>query len=223
MLEKLSSPGFEAQSKAATEVIDLAQIIKAGNEAPIFAEVGVGIGATTVELLHVLDGSGDLHLFDFVDKVTELASDVKLDGTYKGVTLHTHGNSRRTYNSYAWTLAQFISSLHRKGQPTKIFDLVYIHGLHLFHHDAAACAILKDMIRPGGYIVLDDMQWTIDGSPSMNPKKRADTRKEFSDEQIRLSHMSLIAEAVLATDARFERDKTRSKSANRTIFKMKQG
>jgi tRNA G46 methylase TrmB len=51
MIEQIGAPGFDTISKSnhnATAVIEALRAI--GNEAPVIAEIGVGIGATTLAM-----------------------------------------------------------------------------------------------------------------------------------------------------------------------------
>ncbi|HBG99053.1 MAG: class I SAM-dependent methyltransferase [Rhodobacteraceae bacterium] len=204
MLERINSPGYESLSKPSQEALEVLRRKKAESTALTAAEIGVGIGATTVEMLKVMDGVGELHLFDYEDRVADLIRDIETRGISKGVKLIPHGNGRQTFNSYAWELATMAFSLKSKGLPLEMFDFVYLDGAHSFHHDAPACVTLKDMVRPGGYIVFDDMYWTFNKSPVMNPQKKPSITKDYSDDQLDRPHVELVVEVFMAPDARFE-------------------
>lgn len=205
MLEKLNTPGFEAVSKPSKDAAKVLKRVMASAPGPIVAaEVGVGVGATTVEFVRILGGAGELHLFDRETQVRNLIADLEALPITDGVTLVPHGNGRKLFDSYAWGLATMVRDLERAGQPVEIFDFVYLDGAHAFHHDAPACAILKRMIKPGGYLVVDDMKWTFNSSPTMNPTRRPEVGESYTDEQLSVAHVGLIVDVLLRPDDEFE-------------------
>lgn len=205
MLERLNTPGFEAASKPSDDAVEVLKLIHASSAGPIVAaEIGVGVGATTVELVRTLGGRGELHLFDRKTLVEQLIAELEAMPETAGVTLVDHGNSRHLFDGYAWVLATMARDLANAGQPVEIFDFVYLDGAHSFHHDAPACAVLKRMIKPGGYLVVDDMKWTFNGSPTMNPTKRPELRESYTDEQLSVPHVGLIVDVLLRPDEEWE-------------------
>ncbi|MGE8943336.1 class I SAM-dependent methyltransferase [Leptospira interrogans] len=198
MLQKIGMPGFEAVSHPVPEAIKALEQIMRSNRHPIVAEIGVGIGATTRELLRTMNGSGELHLFDYASTVNSLVTAIDQAELAKGVKIIAHGNTPHTFNSYAWKLAM---TLKEAGKAC--FDLAFLDGAHTFVHDAPATCMLKELVKPGGYIVFDDVYWTFARSPTMNPTKRSDIAEKYSEEQINTPHIKLIIQTLVLTDPRF--------------------
>src|ERR1700710_2333034 len=142
MLERLTDPRFAAISKPCPQAIELTSRVAAEIEHPHVAEIGIGIGATSVELCRILDHRGEAWFFDFEDRVTELATD--LHGMGFG-NVRIFGNSRKTYDSYAWTLAVLLRQV-RDRHPSGLFDFIYLDGAHVCHHDALATVCCKDLL-----------------------------------------------------------------------------
>jgi predicted O-methyltransferase YrrM len=199
----------------------LTRVVK-GRPNPTVAEIGTGIGATTMQLLAEMRGSGTLHLYDFAERVDELVSDLRKLEIARGVDIMPHGNSRKTFDGYDWSLATMIVGLLDSGQPLESFDFVYLDGAHAFHHDAPACALLKELIRPGGFIVFDDMYWTFAKSPVMNPERKPQIRADYTDEQLRRPHVEVVVRALMETDPRFEQIYlTESRRPYRPVFRKR--
>ena len=77
MIENLGAPGFETISAPNPNAAAVIQaLLSSGDAAPMVAEIGVGIGATTLAMATMLDNRGELHLYDFQDKVAELTADL---------------------------------------------------------------------------------------------------------------------------------------------------
>ena len=134
----------------------------ASTDCRTIAEIGVDQGATSEAILGWLDGRGVLHLFDFDDRLSSVAE--RLRG--KGLTnFVTHGNSRRMLDSYNWSLMTLLQD-----SPAPFFDYIYLDGAHTWAVDALAFFLVDLLLKPGGYIDFDDYYWTIDGSPTINPR-----------------------------------------------------
>ncbi|MEQ6332234.1 class I SAM-dependent methyltransferase [Sphingobium sp. MK2] len=167
---------------------------------PLIAEVGIGIGATSLALARAMDHRGTLWLFDFDSRVQELRADLA-DIGYRNVEIV--GNSRRTFDSYGWTLAM-LTRRARIDRPEGMFDFIYLDGGHLYQYDTLAAICCKELLKPGGYLLLDDYDWTIAKSPTMRPSHNPSVLADYSEEQIELSHVEMICSLLLDPDAGFE-------------------
>jgi predicted O-methyltransferase YrrM len=201
MLEKIGDPNHFTVNKPQRHAIDmLNRVLQEGPE-PTIAEVGVGIGATTLELCKLLNHKGRIYLFDFQEKLDELAADLMKLGFTNFVML---GNENKPYDGYGWSLAKLLLESRREN-PAGLFDYVYLDGAHLFHHDAASAVILKELLKPGGILLLDDYHWMIATSPTMRPELQPEVVKQFSAEQINTPHVKLICDLFLDPDPVFEK------------------
>lgn len=114
------------------------------------------------------------------------------------------GNSAKIYDSYAWNIAKMYIEL--KGQnKEKCFDVVYLDGAHTFIFDASALSVLKEMIALGGYIVLDDVNWSIEKSPTCNSLVNPGIKEKYTEEQMRECQIKLVKECLLDNDERYVR------------------
>jgi predicted O-methyltransferase YrrM len=64
--------------------------------------------------------------------------------------------------SYTWRLMRFLEQT-----PVPQFDFCYIDGAHTWFVDALAFFLVDRLIRPGGWILFDDLGWTYDTSPTL--------------------------------------------------------
>ncbi|QLH37763.1 MAG: class I SAM-dependent methyltransferase [Defluviicoccus sp.] len=201
MLERLTDPRFRAISQPSPQAIDLIRRVLAEHSAPVVAEIGIGIGATSVALCELLDHRGEAWFFDFEERVNELATDLRAAG-YQNIRVM--GNSRATYDSYSWTLAMLLRR-RRSAQPVELFDFIYLDGAHVCHHDTLATVCAKELLKRSGYLLMDDYDWTIATSPTMRPSVNPTIRQHYTEEQIELSHVEMICSLLLDTDPEFQR------------------
>ena len=160
-----------------------------------------------------MGGHGSLHLFDYRNRVEELAGDLKKLGFSN---IHTHGNSRARYDSYAWSLGKL---LQETPDPEGYFHLAFLDGAHTFFHDAPANLLLMRLVRCGGYLLMDDYEWTLGASPTMNPKVSPEIAKQFTQEQIDTPHVRMICELFLERDSGFVREAFGDITENRRLYR----
>ena len=161
-----------------------------------YAEIGVYEGDTTLEIAMVIDGAGELHLFDFEDRVETVAARLRQAGHENFVA---HANSRRLLDSYNWSLMQLL-----QGSKTPIFDYVFVDGAHTWAHDALAFFLIDRLLQPGGYIDFDDYPWTLRNSPSMNPAAFPEVEQLYTDDQIDAAQVALVVDLLVKLDPRYE-------------------
>ena len=168
----------------------------AGSGCSRYAEIGVYRGDTAAEIAKLLGGQGELHLFDYEDRITEVAAKLRDAGH---VNVFAHGNSRRLLDSYNWSLMRVLAD-----RGDGYFDYAFIDGSHTWAHDALAFFLVDRLLAPGGYVDFDDYTWSLRTSPSMNPVAFPDVERLYTDEQIDARQVGLVVDLLVRPDARYE-------------------
>jgi predicted O-methyltransferase YrrM len=163
--------------------------------ARVIAEVGINVGCTSIWLAQYLNRRGELHLFDYEDRVREVKAKLNTAG-YDNIV--GHGNTHRIMDSYNWSLMRV---LQQRSEP--FFDYVYLDGAHTWNVDALAFLLLDRLLKVGGYIDFDDYDWSLEKSKSMNPRVSSLTRESFTDKQISESHVRLVVDLLVKRDPRY--------------------
>jgi predicted O-methyltransferase YrrM len=161
-----------------------------------YAEVGVYKGYTAARIAEILAGEGEIHLFDYVDRVEPVAEALRAAGHRNVVP---HGNSRRVLDSYNWSLMRVLGQ-----DPRPAFDYVFLDGAHTWAHDALAFLLADRLLLPGGYVDFDDYRWTLRASPSMNPSAFPEVERLYTDEQIDARQVALVVDLLVRDDDRYE-------------------
>ena len=81
-------------------------------------------------------------------------------------------------HTYVWPLRAMLRDQLKRGSGGT-FDFVFLDGAHIWEVDALAFLLADRLLRPGGWILLDDLNWSIDASPSM---RTSTLYEEMSDE-----------------------------------------
>jgi predicted O-methyltransferase YrrM len=162
----------------------------------IYAEIGVYEADTALAVAETLAGRGEIHLFDFEDKVEAAVERLRREGHQNVVA---HPNSRKLLDSYNWSL---MGLLRESEEPR--FDYVFLDGAHTWAHDALAFLLIDRLLRPGGHVEFDDYHWTIERSPSMNPTAFPATDRLYTREQIAEPQVALVVDMLVRPDPRYE-------------------
>jgi predicted O-methyltransferase YrrM len=64
--------------------------------------------------------------------------------------------------SYTWRLMKMLEQ-----SPIPQFDLCYLDGAHNWFVDALAFFLVDRLLKPGGWIIFDDLDWTYASSPAL--------------------------------------------------------
>jgi predicted O-methyltransferase YrrM len=192
MLEKIGTPEAPTLSVPHRSVLEAARFIKSNNPAPMVAEFGVGVGATTLELAKILNNSGEIHIFDFHASVQELRFDLFVKGFSN---IHPHGNTDKHWDSYHWSVSKMIEE-----GATEQFDLIYIDGAHTYLHDALIFFMADRILKVNGIMIFDDWSWSFSSSQWMK-----DIRHQYmTDEQIASKQIGRFIRDLVDTHVGYE-------------------
>ena len=109
--------------------------------------------------------------------------------------------------TYSWTLFEMLQS----GQQ---FDTIYVDGHHTFYIDLPAMLLADKLLKPGGYLLLDDTSWTLSFLRSRMMKSISQwyfyhtiyDLSEYTEAQQSLPHIGMIAEELLIKRSGYTKD-----------------
>lgn len=113
MIEKIGQEGFETISTPCKELLDLVEVMKTERESISVCEVGVGIGATAVEVIKRLTEKDKYYMFGFDTAVEELTQDLE-KSEFCRANIIPMGNTNKLYDSYSWPLAMLLIKMKEK-------------------------------------------------------------------------------------------------------------
>jgi predicted O-methyltransferase YrrM len=131
-------------------------------------ELGTGHGGSTSWLAAALAAGrgGRLTTIDRVARPepAELLARIGLAG-YVDIV-----HARR---SYTWGLMRLIEGRVVEGRCQPLFDLCFVDGEHTWDTDGLAFFLVEKLLRPGGWMVFDDLEWTFATSPTLRDSELA--------------------------------------------------
>lgn len=176
----------------------VSKVLKESKGAVRIAEIGVDRGATTHEVAKLLRPGDVYDLFDRDD--CTLFQNLPVLINYSQCQINIYGNTRKMFDSYAWSLAKVSMDAYAEGKRGGLWDAIYLDGAHTFAVDGPATCILKEMVKAGGYLVFDGVKWSLASSPTMNTPA---VKKLYTDEEMDTSHVEMIVDLFMRTDFRF--------------------
>ena len=97
-------------------------------------------------------------------------------------------------SSYNWELMRMIEHNTKGGICEPIFDFCYIDGAHNFEIDCCAFFLVDKLLKPGGLILFDDLNWTYAQSPTL---KDVDWVKEMAEEEKTTPHIKKVVDVIV--------------------------
>jgi predicted O-methyltransferase YrrM len=124
-------------------------------------ELGFCHGVSTSYFAAALDSAGQGHITT-VDLESARSNTPNIDHLLNALGLRTHVTVFYEPTSYVWRLMLML-----REQPIPQFDFCYVDGAHNWFTDGFAFLLVDKLLRPGGWIVFDDLDWTYASSPTL--------------------------------------------------------
>jgi predicted O-methyltransferase YrrM len=101
-------------------------------------------------------------------------------------------------SSYTWWLGQRILECTRAGRCEPGYDFVYIDGAHNWTIDGFSFFLVEKLLRPGGWILLDDMAWSYGASTSSFGPGQGPDALGLSSGERSVPHIKLVFDLLVA-------------------------
>jgi predicted O-methyltransferase YrrM len=153
-------------------------------------ELGFRFGVSTTYMAGALQdlGSGHITAID-LELAREGEENIErfLDkaGLRDLVTVHYEPTS------YTWRLMKMLEE-----DPTPRFDFCYLDGAHDWFVDGFAFFLVDKLLRPGGWIILDDLDWTFGSSVALAETDRV---KAMPEDERRTPQVRKVYELLVKT------------------------
>jgi hypothetical protein len=136
-------------------------------------------------------------IYTFGSKKTE--SDIKklIDSAncYRKPELTSYISGKCMCDNYAWQIIRNYS----KGNLPK-FDCILFKGKHLFEIDGLWIPLLGKIVKKQGMVFFGDVEWSIEKSPTLNPKKTPKIREKYTEEQIKIKPIKELLSIYIKED-----------------------
>lgn len=106
----------------------------------------------------------------------------------------------RQYSSYTWFLKEKIEERSDSaGNCEPLYDFCFLDGCKNWTVDGLAVFLVEKLLRPGGWLLLDDLTWSYGREGSRGGRESCDgiTNRLLSSEELAEPHMMAIFELLL--------------------------
>ena len=184
LLSQIKTKPEDFVSDPCEDFLDIIKSLKSTRRNISVAEIGIGYGATTLRTLELLDAGDVYYAFDFKKKLEDFAYDLQARNFGINCEVILAPNSNKEWDSYNWNLSNMIFRMRERGE-AGMFDAVFLDGAHTFLHDGLAVCLLKELIKDGGFLLLDDIFWNFNSCEwGLNVGAERLTAEQMADCQI---------------------------------------
>jgi predicted O-methyltransferase YrrM len=140
-------------------------------------EIGFFHGKSSAYLAAILEDLGRGHLVT-IDRKDARDRQPNIEQLLSSLELAHRVTPVYAHRSHTWELANLIRKDPRPG-----FDLCYLDGGHTWDDTGFGFLLVDMLLRPGGWIVFDDLGWTIEAAMRDQPKPPRGWRMCSPDER----------------------------------------
>lgn len=161
-------------------------------------ELGTGHGGSACWLATGLrlNGGGTLTTIDrdTAPAVTQLLKSAGVDDMTRIV---------RTSRSYTWELMRLIKENTTDYRCNPQFDFCFVDGAHNWDTDGFAFFLVEKLLKPGGWLVFDDLDWTYATCLSLAPVD-AEVASSMSPEELSTPQIGDVFELLVRQHPGFD-------------------
>jgi len=114
---------------------------------------------------------------------------------------------RIPHSNYAWWLMEQVAARSdRHGNCTPAYDFAYLDGAKWLALDTAAVVFTAQLLRPGGWLLMDDLDWSYEQHPELAPivdLPGAGVSYRLSSAEIARPHLRAVYDLVVKHDPSF--------------------
>jgi predicted O-methyltransferase YrrM len=158
-----------------------------------------GVGAAYLAAALEANGAGRLTTVDFEGARYDPAPETVL--ARAGVAHRV--DVVRAYSTYNWWLKEQIaerSDAHGNCEPR--FDFVYLDGAKHWTVDGLAVLLVEKLLRPGGWLLMDDLDWTYAQDPGREATDGI-VHRELSEPERTEPHLRAVFDLLVAQHPSF--------------------
>jgi predicted O-methyltransferase YrrM len=112
----------------------------------------------------------------------------------------------REHSSYNWFLKQQLEEASDEaGNPTPRYDFCYLDGSKNFNLDGLAVVLIEKLLRPGGWLLMDDLEWTYEDNRWIEPSGDGRPLGPLSESERTEPHLRAVFELIVKQHPSFTR------------------
>lgn len=139
-------------------------------------ELGFRHGVSTCYMAHALAARGPEGHITTIDLDNARQAEPNIEQLLEAVEQRHRVTIYYEPTSYTWRMMKMLEA-----DPTPRFDLCFLDGAHNWFVDGFAFFLVDRLLKPGGWIIFDDLDWTY--ADSLSLRKSASVREMPAEER----------------------------------------
>jgi predicted O-methyltransferase YrrM len=159
-------------------------------------ELGTAHGVSAAYIAAAMEANGEGHLttVDHRGAAYDPAPEVVL----RNAGLDHRVTIVRDHSSYNWFLKQQIEQASDDaGNCVPRYDFCYLDGSKNWNLDGLAVVLIEKLLRPDGWLLMDDLEWTYDSNPWIIPEANGRPLGPMSDSERSEPHLLAVFELIV--------------------------
>ena len=154
-------------------------------------ELGFRHGVSTCDMAAGLDGlDRDWHITT-IDRVGAEVLSPNVEQLLASLQLDDRVTVHYEPTSYTWRMMKMLQE-----NPEPRFDFCYLDGAHNWFVDGFAFFLVDRLLKPGGWILFDDMEWSYASSPALRDTEMV---REMPAEERAALQVTLVFDLLVKT------------------------
>ena len=109
----------------------------------------------------------------------------------------------REFSSYTWWLKEQVAARSdAAGNVEPCFDFVYLDGAKHWTIDGLAVVLVEKLLRPGGWLLMDDLDWRYADDPGRDATDGI-VHRSLSEGELREPHLRAVFDLIVAQHPSF--------------------
>lgn len=154
-------------------------------------ELGFCHGKSSAYWAAILEDLGKGHLTT-IDKCRGNPVSPSIDEVLDQLGLSHRVDYVFAHRSFTWELAKLIQQ-----NPRPQFDVCYLDGGHTWDITNVGFLLVDLLLKPGGWIIFDDLDWTISKSVANRPKTARDPWITYSQDERDAKGVRMVWELIV--------------------------
>jgi predicted O-methyltransferase YrrM len=156
-------------------------------------ELGFAHGVSTVYIATALEGNGAGRLTS-VDNLSARERDPSAQELLRRAGVEHRVELVYEPSGYNWFLRRMLREREADGSIEPLYDFCFLDGAHTWVDDGLAFLLVDRLLRPGGWILFDDLAWKLD-----------ERWGDVPDEERRVPQVREVFELLVATHPGYDR------------------
>lgn len=154
-------------------------------------EIGFYQGKSSAYLAAILEDRGGPGHLTTIDRVSAKAKTPGIDELLGTLELSHRATPLWAERSYTWELGRMV----RDGKRA-LYDLCYFDGGHTWDLTAFGFVLVDMLLKPGGWIIFDDLDWTIEKSLAKREAGESSYAK-YSADELQARNVRMVFETIV--------------------------